>query len=206
MQRVAIVDYGMGNLRSVANAVRIAGAEPIIVAERHALQGHERIILPGVGAFARAMQNLEQGRLRDPLERERIRGTPILGICLGMQLMCLSSEEEGEHLGLGWVDAKVKRFPSSQGIKVPHMGWDDVSVKTDHPLTRGMRDGSDFYFVHSYYVDMADSRNILLACEYGMPFCALFASGNVCGAQFHPEKSQQAGLRLIKNFLDWMPC
>mgnify|MGYP001566817374 CR=1 FL=1 len=206
MSRVAIVDYGMGNLRSVANALHAAGAEPVVVDRPEALSGHDRIILPGVGAFAQARQSLAAHGMAEAIERERRTGRPILGICLGMQLMCRSSEEDGLHEGLGWIDAQVRRFPATSGLKVPHMGWDDVWRRRDHDLIRGIADGSDYYFVHSYYVDCADPADPLLSGDYGVPYCAVFARENIAGAQFHPEKSQHAGLHLLKNFLAWSPC
>ncbi|HNU65135.1 MAG TPA: imidazole glycerol phosphate synthase subunit HisH [Thiobacillaceae bacterium] len=210
MSRVAIVDYGMGNLRSVANALRQVGTEPAIVDRPEDLTHFERVILPGVGAFQQAMEHLDASGLGAAVDGARRSGKPILGICLGMQLMCRGSEEGAlagaSHAGLGWVDAQVRRFPVRPGLKVPHMGWDDVQRAGAHPLIEGVADGSDYYFVHSYYVDCAHGDDVLLAGDYGVPYCAVFAHGNVVGAQFHPEKSQQAGLRLLKNFLAWTPC
>lgn len=206
MNRVAVVDYGMGNLRSVANALRVAGVEPVIVDRPENLSGHDRIILPGVGAFEQAIASLSNTGMAAALEENRQAGRPILGICLGMQLMCVDSEEEGMYRGLGWIDAHVRRFPVRPDLKVPHMGWDDVARRGEHALIRDIADGRDYYFVHSYYVDCADPADILLAGDYGVPYCAVFARGNVAGVQFHPEKSQQAGLRLLKNFLAWEPC
>jgi glutamine amidotransferase len=210
MTRVAIVDYGMGNLRSVANALRAVGADPVIVGCPADLSGFDRIILPGVGAFQQAMEHLVASGLGAALDSMRQAGKPMLGICLGMQLMCRNSEEDAPadapHAGLGWIDAQVRRFQARQGFKVPHMGWDDVQRLRDHPLIEGMADGSDYYFVHSYYVDCAHSGDVLLSGHYGVPYCVAFANGNVAGVQFHPEKSQQAGLRLLQNFLTWSPC
>jgi len=211
MSEVGILDYGMGNLRSVANALRMAGAEPVIIGRPEEVQSCERLIVPGVGAFTQAMQHLAESGMGAALEQARRAGRPILGICLGMQLMCRSSQEDAPddaaHAGLGWIDARVLRFPGSPGFKVPHMGWDDVRpAQAGHPLLQGIADGSDFYFVHSYYVDCADPGDILLAGDYGVPYCTAFARANVAGVQFHPEKSQQAGLRLLKNFLAWNPC
>lgn len=206
MTRIAIVDYGMGNLRSVANALRVLGAEPVVVAEPAELAAFDRLILPGVGAFGEAMANLTAGGMAEAVDARRHAGVPILGICLGMQLMCRGSEEDGPCAGLGWVNAEVRRFSAQPCLKVPHMGWDDIRRANAHPLVHGIADGSDYYFVHSYYVDCADPADVLLAGDYGVPFCAVFARGNVAGAQFHPEKSQQAGLRLLNNFLAWTPC
>jgi len=210
MSRVGIVDYGMGNLRSVANALRMSGADPLVIGRPEDLAVCERLIVPGVGAFDQAMRHLLESGMGEALEQARRAGHPILGICLGMQLMCRGSEEDAPentpHPGLGWIDARVRRFPGAPGFKVPHMGWDDVSpARAGHPLLEGISDGSDFYFVHSYYVDCADPGDILLAGDYGVPYCAAFAQDNVAGAQFHPEKSQQVGLRLLKNFLAWNP-
>lgn len=206
MNRVAIVDYGMGNLRSVANALRVAGAEAVVVDRPEALSGYDRFILPGVGAFEQARQSLATSGMDVAIDAVRQAGRPIMGICLGMQLMCRSSEEDGVHAGLAWIDAQVRRFPSQPGFKVPHMGWDDVRpARAGHPLLEGIGDGSDFYFVHSYFVDCAEPGDILLSGDYGVPYCAAFARDNVAGAQFHPEKSQQVGLRLLKNFLAWNP-
>jgi imidazole glycerol-phosphate synthase subunit HisH len=205
MNRVAIVDYGMGNLRSVVNAIREVGAQVAIVDKPDDLRGFSHVILPGVGAFAQAIANLEASGMRDAVDRERRAGCPILGICLGMQLMCRTSEEDGLHTGLGWIDGAVRRFPVV-GLKVPHMGWDDLSIRAAHPLVAGVSDHSDFYFVHSYYVDCAQQSDIVLQGEYAVPYCAMFARENVAGAQFHPEKSQHAGLRLLKNFVAWSAC
>jgi glutamine amidotransferase len=204
--QVGIVDYGMGNLGSVANALRAVGGEPVIVARPEALAGFERLIVPGVGAFAEAMQQLDARGLVEPLDERRRAGVPLLGICLGMQLFARSSEEHGLNAGLGWIDAQVRGFPAEAGLKVPHMGWDDVLRRRDHPLIDGIADGSDFYFVHSFYVDCAEPADVLLAGDYGRDYCAMFCRDNVAGVQFHPEKSQQAGLRLLKNFLAWSPC
>lgn len=204
--RVAIVDYGMGNLGSVANALRAVGGEPAILSRPADLADCPRIIVPGVGAYAEAMEQLQASGLIGALDQARRACVPILGICLGMQLFAKSSEEHGLHDGLGWIDARVRQFPPEAGLKVPHMGWDDVTPTCAHPLIDGIGTGSDFYFVHSYFVDCADPDDVLLAGHYGVDYCAMFARANVAGAQFHPEKSQQLGLRLLKNFLAWQPC
>lgn len=205
MTQVAIIDYGVGNLRSVANALRAVDVEPVLVSDPEQTRAYSRIIVPGVGAFAQAMDSLNESGMAAALAEARQRGVALLGICLGMQLFCRSSEEEGLHPGLGWSDADVRRFPASAGFKVPHMGWDDVRVSREHPLTSGLANGSDFYFVHSYYVD-CQADDALLTGDYGVPYCAGFARDNVAGVQFHPEKSQQAGLKLLANFASWSPC
>ena len=206
MSTVAIIDYGMGNLGSVANALHFLGAKPQIVSRPDEVGQYERVIVPGVGSFSTAMDHLIESGMIESLERVRSKGVPLLGICLGMQLFCLSSEEEGYRDGLGWINARVVRFPVSPEFNVPHMGWDDIHHSYEHPLIQNIPDGSDFYFVHSFYVSCADKKNILMAGDYGVNYCAAFVQGNVAGMQFHPEKSQQAGLRLLKNFIEWTPC
>jgi glutamine amidotransferase len=202
---IAIIDYGMGNLRSVANALKSVDAQPVVIADPDKAKDYARIIVPGVGAFCQAIESLNNTGMAQALEEARQRGAALLGICLGMQLFCRSSEEEGLHAGLGWSAAAVRRFPALPGLKVPHMGWDDVRISREHPLTSGIADHSDFYFVHSYYVD-CQAGDTLLAGDYGVPYCAAFAHENVAGVQFHPEKSQQAGLKLLANFASWSPC
>ena len=205
MSEVAIIDYGMGNLRSVANALKVVDAQPVLISDPEKTRDYARIIVPGVGAFAQAIESLHASGMTQALEEARQRGAALLGICLGMQLFCRSSEEDGMHVGLGWSGADVRRFPVMPGLKVPHMGWDDVRVSREHPLTAGLAENSDFYFVHSYYVD-CQTDDALLSGEYGVPYCAAFAHENVAGVQFHPEKSQQAGLKLLANFTTWSPC
>lgn len=206
MKSVAIVDYGMGNLRSVANALKAVGAEPQIVSTPRELPNHSRIIVPGVGAFAQAIAHLHHSGFAQALEQARCSGIPLLGICLGMQLFCRSSDEDGKHQGLGWIDATVSRFPPLPKIKVPHIGWDDVSPTGHHPLLEGISENTDFYFVHSHYVTCSNPTDSLLSGHYGVDYCAAFARNNVAGLQFHPEKSQQAGLKLLANFIAWKAC
>lgn len=206
MKSVAIVDYGMGNLRSVANALKAVGAEPQIVSNPGELADHSRIIVPGVGAFAQAIAYLHQSGFVQALEHARYTGVPLLGICLGMQLFCRTSDEDGKHEGLGWIDATVSRFPHLPKIKVPHIGWDDVSPTSPHPLLDGIGVSTDFYFVHSHHVTCTNPTDCLLSGHYGVDYCAAFVRNNVAGFQFHPEKSQQAGLKLLANFMTWQPC
>ncbi|MBV5261979.1 imidazole glycerol phosphate synthase subunit HisH [Synechococcus moorigangaii CMS01] len=206
MKRVAIINYGMGNLQSVINAVELLGADPHIVSNSHQLNDCDRVIVPGVGAFPKALSKLKSAGLLEALENERSAGKPILGICLGMQLFCSTSEEGGLNKGLNWIDAAVKCFPSHSDIKIPHIGWNDVEIIQKHRLVKGLQNHSDFYFVHSFYVDCSNPSDVLLQGEYGLKYCAAFVKENVIGVQFHPEKSQAAGLDLLKNFLEWDPC
>lgn len=198
--KIAVVDYGMGNLRSVMNALREVGADAELVAQPEQLEGHAGIIIPGVGAFEQAIAALHRTGMAEALNHQRQAGRPLLGICLGMQLMCNSSEEDGQHQGLGWVDAEVKAIPVAPGIKVPHIGWNDLSFPRAHFLVDDLPPTPDVYFVHSYRVECAHPEDVVATCNYGVPFCAIFAHDNVMGIQFHPEKSQQVGLRILTNF------
>lgn len=192
---IGIVDYGMGNLRSVQKAVEYLGGEALISAEEQALDGCERLILPGVGSFAAGMQNLKAAGLDAYLVR-RVADTPLLGICLGMQFLLCASEEEGEHAGLGLIDGRAVRFDRG---KIPHMGWNSVEQMRS-PLFAGMESGTQFYFVHSYYADVA-AEDAIGTTQYYRTFASAIARGNVYGVQFHPEKSGAAGLQLLRNFM-----
>jgi imidazole glycerol-phosphate synthase subunit HisH len=201
MSSVAIIDYGMGNVRSVMNALSEIGAESELVAEPASVSKFDRVILPGVGAFAQAIAKLRESGMADELTKYVATGKPVLGICLGMQLMCSTSSEDGEHKGLDWVKAKVVRFPEAEGLKVPHMGWNGLRFSSGDPLFANLEDGGDVYFVHSYYVDCEDKQDEIAKTEHGIPFTSMFRRKNVSGMQFHPEKSQQIGLTLLSNFL-----
>ena len=199
---VAVVDYGMGNLRSVAKAIEAAGAEVRVTARAEDIRAASHIVLPGVGAFGQCVSNLRATSLVDVLEHEVLqRGKPFLGICLGMQLLVNRSEESGpEHAGLGWLAGAARRFESAPNHKVPHMGWNDVLLGSEADMFRGIRHPV-FYFLHSYYVEFADPRVVAATCEYGPAFAAAAAHENIWAVQFHPEKSQQNGLRFLMNFL-----
>ena len=199
--KIAIVDYGMGNLRSVMNAFREVQADASIEADPARLADYTGILLPGVGAFEEAIAALRESGMAAALEVQRREGKSILGICLGMQLMCRSSQENGLHEGLGWVDAAVNPIPP-KGVKIPHIGWNDLTVTREHPLVRDLPLSPDVYFVHSYRVECSDPGDVIATCDYGEPFCAMFAKDNVQGIQFHPEKSQQAGLKILSNFVE----
>ncbi len=204
---IAVIDYGMGNLRSVVNAIEMAGGSPEVVSDPSRLQTAERILLPGVGAFGDCIANLKRTGFAETLDREvREKGRPILGICLGMQVMARRGFEFGEHDGLGWFDAEVRRIqPTDPGLRVPQVGWNDLDVRKEHPVLRGMPKGSDVYFVHSFHMSCNDPADILATCDYGGPITAAVAKDNIVATQFHPEKSQDVGLGLLTNFLRWKP-
>lgn len=200
--RIAIVDYGMGNIRSVANALDEVGGVEELVSDPDRLDGFDKVILPGVGAFAEAIAALDGSGMREALDAYRVSGRPLLGICLGMQLMCSDSQEDGFHRGLGWFAAHVVALPSGVGLVVPHMGWNEVAFTRDSRVTTGVPSGTDFYFVHSYCVQCEVDADVLGRTEYGVGFASMIAHENVTGMQFHPEKSQQVGLQLLRNFAE----
>lgn len=202
---IAIVDYGMGNLRSVQNAVEHVGGNCVVVSDCNALAGFDKIILPGVGAFAQAIACLNETGMTTALNERREAGAQILGICLGMQLMCRDSEEDGRHQGLNWFPASVVRFDAAHGLAVPHMGWNTVTFQKDDPILAGLDSGGDAYFLHSYHVRCDEPSDALAKTEYGASFDSMLQRGNLRGIQFHPEKSQEFGLALIRNFAE-LPC
>lgn len=199
MKKIVIIDYGLGNLRSVQKGLEHAGASVLISSDPEEIKSAEGVILPGVGAFKDAMKNVE--KLRDTIDEYVASGKPMLGICLGQQMMMSTSEEGGLTEGLDLVRGKVLRFPHSD-LKVPHMGWNSIKITQQHPLFEGIPDGSFVYFVHSYYVDTGE-KNTLISCQYGTDFAAAVVNdaGNVIGTQFHPEKSGDVGLKMLKNFV-----
>ena len=209
---VAIIDYGSGNLRSAAKAFERVSKEKgirariTVTAEADEIILAERIVLPGVGAFADCLAGLDSlPGMRDALYEVVIEaGRPFLGICVGMQLMAKTSHENGTHQGLGWLTGEVVALPKG-AVKVPHMGWNELVIRAKHPVLEGIQDGKDFYFVHSYHLQSEDEREILADTEYGVSICALVGRDNMIGTQFHPEKSQAAGLQFISNFLSWRP-
>lgn len=202
-ETVAVIDYGMGNIGSISKMLRVVGAEPIVTADPNAIAAADRILLPGVGHFDRAMSNLNALGLVEPLRRLVLEEQkPLLGICLGMQLLCKSSEE-GSLPGLGFVDARVRRFEftGATRLKVPHMGWTELGIKKPSDLLSGLDANSRFYFVHSYFVECADDGDVLGEATYGGPFVAAFERGRVQGVQFHPEKSHRFGIQMFRNFV-----
>ncbi len=204
---IAVVDYGMGNLRSLAKALTYVGGEAVVTRDPEQIRKADRIFLPGVGAFAQGMENLRSYGLIPVLEEEILKKKkPCWGVCLGMQLLATSSEEFGVHTGLNWIPAEVKRFafPAGVTLTIPHVGWNSVRFVREHPVSSTM-EATDFYFVHSYYVALKENDLIVGTCDYGGEFTACFAHENIFATQFHPEKSQEAGLTMLKNFCEWQP-
>ncbi|MGH6912452.1 MAG: imidazole glycerol phosphate synthase subunit HisH [Geminicoccales bacterium] len=206
---VAIIDYGSGNLRSAAKAFERQGDEPILVtSDPDRVARADRVVLPGVGAFADCRRGLERldGMLDALSEAVAAKGRPFLGICVGMQLMADAGLEHGRHPGFGWIGGEVRAVtPSDPALKVPHMGWNALALCRPHPVLDGITDGTDVYFVHSYHLAAREPGDVLATADHGGPITAAVARGNMIGTQFHPEKSQAAGLRLIANFLGWAP-
>ncbi len=212
--RVAIVDYGSGNLRSAAKAFERAAAETGIDAEiavtsrPDVVVAADRVVLPGVGAFADCRRGLAAvPGLEDALdETVRVRGRPFLGICIGMQLMAERGREFEAVAGLGWIAGEVVAVePGDPALKIPHMGWNELELRALHPLLAGLGGAAHAYFVHSYHFRLTDRDDLIAVTDYGGPIAAVVARGNLAGTQFHPEKSQEAGLQLIGNFLRWRP-
>ncbi len=204
MNRVAIVDYGLCNLDSIARAVEECGGRTRVTKDPRDLVDADSIILPGVGSYGDAMANLRENRL-DQAMTERVRGdgVPFLGICLGMQLMAAKGVEGRGAEGLGWIDGEVRRLePASRAERVPHVGWNEVEPAAHAPLFDGIAPGSDFYFVHSYHLDAAEADDVQGRTPYCNGFVSAVGRDNFFGVQFHPEKSQKAGFRLLANFLD----
>jgi len=198
MKCIAIIDYGVGNLRSVEKAFVAVGAHAVVSSDAHVLREADGLVLPGVGAFRACMKSLSQRGFSD-LVRERVAaGTPLLGLCVGMQMLFDGSEEYGPSPGLGFLRGQVRRF--SNEVRVPQVGWNQVKIKRSHPLLDGIEDDAFFYFVHSYYCDPQDREEIIGETDYGASYASVVTQGNVCGVQFHPEKSQVSGLRLLRNF------
>lgn len=197
---MAIIDYGVGNLRSVEKAFQAGGVEAAVSADEESLRSAERLVLPGVGAFRACMEALAS-RGFDRLVRERVgAGVPLLGVCVGMQMLFEESEEFGVTEGLGFLRGRVRRFP--EALRVPQVGWNQVGWRGEHALSRGIADKTFFYFVHSFFCETPDAEAVLGETEYGLTYASVVARGNVCGVQFHPEKSQAAGLRLLRNFAE----
>ena len=205
---ITIVDYGMGNLRSVHKALERVGFRALVSQDPKAIEKADGLVLPGVGAFQKAMENLESLKLIDPLIQFLQSGRPFLGICLGLQLLFSEGEEFGLHKGLGIFPGRVVRFPFSEpgvstskdSLKVPHMGWNSVRIKRSFPAMEGVAEGTHFYFVHSYYPVPEDREIIATTTDYSGEFVSSVGRGNLFACQFHPEKSQSAGLKILKNF------
>ena len=195
-----IVDYGVGNLFSLASSLRKIGEPSLVTSDKTEIEQADRLILPGVGAFADAMKKLADSGLADTLKKVAAKGVPVMGICLGMQLLFDRSFEYGEHQGLGLLKGDVRPIVTDPALKIPHMGWNPLTFTRPHPLFRFIKEGDAVYFVHSYHaVNCADS--VIARAEYGVPITAAVASGNVMGCQFHPEKSGEVGLNILRAFL-----
>lgn len=204
-ERVALIDYGAGNLRSVENALKAAGAQDVLVtANPEAVRSADRIVLPGVGAFAACMGALSAipGMVAAMEQSVHVNGRPFLGICVGMQLLADAGEEHGRHPGLGWIGGTVRKLdPGDPALKVPHMGWNDVLPNEGHKLIVP----GEAYFLHSYAIEDIDSRLRLAQTDHGGPVIAAVGRDNIVGVQFHPEKSQGYGLSFLNRFLEWKP-
>ncbi len=199
---IAIIDYQMGNLRSVQKAFEKVGFAAHITCDPHEIASADRVILPGVGAFRDAIAEIRKRDLVSPIKDAIDSGKPFLGICLGLQLLMQVSHEEGTYEGLGIFPGEVIKFDIPVEYKVPHMGWNQVQIKFDHPVLNGIQPDSHFYFVHSYFVAPQQNDLVVLESNYPQPFCAAIAKENVFATQFHPEKSQTDGLKLLKNFAE----
>lgn len=202
---IAIIDYGLGNLGSIKNMLFKIGYTDVQISREPAIiNSADKLILPGVGAFDNGMQKIHDSGLLSLLNEHALnKKKMVLGICLGMQLLTRKSEE-GVLPGLGWIDAETVRFPftQEQQLKIPHMGWNEATVKKQHPLVKSLKPHSRFYFVHSYYVKCADSNDELLSCNYGIDFTCAVQHENIMGVQFHPEKSHKFGMHLLRNFVE----
>ncbi len=211
---ITIIDYGSGNLRSAAKAFERTARETgidqsvVITSDPDVVAKADRIVLPGVGAIKDCRDGLNAlDGMREALEEAVIhRAVPFFGICVGMQLMATRSLEYGETPGFNWIGGDVSALqPTDPNLKIPHMGWNELEIKSDHILLKGLKNGDHVYFVHTYHVAVEDQRHMLATVDYGGPVTAIIGRDNMIGTQFHPEKSQEAGLRLISNFLQWTP-
>jgi len=203
---ITIIDYEMGNLRSVAKAFETLGFAARVSADPADIASTDKLVLPGVGAFRDCIHNLRAGGFVEPLREHVAAGKPLLGICVGMQMLFEQSEEFGVHQGLGLIPGRVVRFPAGmvegeEALKVPHMGWNNLQIRKPAPIFNGVADGSFVYFVHSYYCAAENPADVAASCRYGeVEFCAAVWHDNILATQFHPEKSQAVGLQIFKNF------
>jgi glutamine amidotransferase len=203
MTKIIIIDYGVGNFRNVQKAFEAVGAAAEISDSVEAAGRAEAVVLPGVGAFGDAIDNLRQRGLDKPVLEAAQSGKPFLGICVGLQLLFDQSEEMGQHSGLSLLPGKIVRFPPEPGLAIPHMGWNQIEPVREHPLLNKIEPGDFAYFAHSYYAVPANLTDVIAYTEYGQKFASIVAKDNVCAIQFHPEKSQQVGLQILKNFVDF---
>jgi imidazole glycerol-phosphate synthase subunit HisH len=211
MSTLALIDYGSGNLASAAKALARAAngkTEIVTTADPQVVKEAERVVLPGVGAFADCMRGLAAVPGMVEALREKIlkEGAPFLGICVGMQLLATVGVEFGRHAGLGWIAGEVVKItPSDPALKIPHMGWNELNIEQRHPLLNGIASGAHAYFVHSFQLKPALPEDLIATTDYGGPLTAMVGNENIAGTQFHPEKSQATGLKLLENFLSWRP-
>lgn len=198
---IAIIDYGVGNLASVNKAFSFIGVESRITSDREEILAADKVVLPGVGAFADAMESLNKFNMVSVIKQVAAKDTPLLGICLGMQMLFDYSTEGGERVeGLGLLKGSVTQFPLDMGLKVPHMGWNSLTINKRDTIFKDIKENSYVYFVHSYYLTADESFQIAARCRYGIEFDAAVSNGNIMGTQFHPEKSGEVGLNILKNF------
>lgn len=204
MNDILIIDYGVGNFQSVANALRFLGYQFLVSGDPRDITQADVYILPGVGAFSEAMKNLESRGIIQVLEKEVLeKKKPLLGICLGMQVLAQDSEEFGYHKGLGWIEGHVVRFAEKEGFTIPHVGWNTISIMKKDPLFTRIEGEPNYYFDHSYYF-LCDQKYVLAQCHYITSFASAVQKENIFGLQFHPEKSQTAGLKLFRGFFEYI--
>ncbi len=199
---VAVIDYGAGNLMSVKKALDFIGVENDITSDKNKIKNADHIILPGVGSFGDAMASMEKSGLVETVKEVALSGKPFLGICLGLQLLFEKSDESKNVKGLSLLDGEISIIPREKGLKVPHVGWNSVSIKQKNGIFKDIPDNSYFYFVHSYYLNGADEKVVAGTTEYGVNIECAVQKGNLCAVQFHPEKSGEVGLKLLKNFVE----
>ena len=197
---IAIIDYGIGNLRSVEKAFTAQGIDAVVTRDEKILRNADKLVLLGVGAFGYAMQSLRELGFDELVIEAANAGKPIIGLCVGLQMMFEEGHEFGVHKGLGLLQGKVMKFPDN--LHVPHIGWNQVALQREHPIFRSLSDQSFFYFVHSYYCEPKDDSCVLGTTDYGITYASICGRDNIVGVQFHPEKSQATGLRLLKNFAE----
>jgi imidazole glycerol-phosphate synthase subunit HisH len=200
---IGVLDYGMGNLRSVTNAIEYIGFDAHLISVPSDLKQITHLILPGVGSYSQAMKNLKESGLIEVIQNHIDSGKPFLGICLGMQILASKGFEHGETDGMGIIDGKVTPFELRREFLVPHMGWNTMKLQRSHPLFEGMKPHIDYYFVHSFHFQTEKDENILAVTNYESNFNSVVVKENVVGVQFHPEKSQESGLKILENFCDW---
>lgn len=201
---VLVIDYGMGNLASVRRALEECGSDAFISDDPKSVARASSMILPGVGSFTMAMKNIRDSGWHDSIHQSAEKGMPLMGICLGMQLLAEEGEEHGNTKGLGLIPGKIQHLstrPVQQDLRIPHVGWNEIALQKQDVLLNGIDSGTDFYFVHSYYFNPAHNDNVLASTPYGADFASIVRKDNVWGTQFHPEKSSLAGFQLIRNFL-----